>query len=258
MTTKTIPLLADKLHLTFSDVGEGHPYLLLHGGMGPVSMMGLGAALAQTGQAIVPTHPGFDQTPRPEWFHRIDDLVVAYLDLMEQLALTNVTVVGNSAGGWLAAELGLRQSSRIKNIVLLDAVGMEPTPETGAIADPVQLGADVLNYSFHNPAPFASIPLTPEAARMRADNQKTLNIYAGQPFMHDPSLGARLSALTIPALVLWGESDRIVTPAYGRHFADLIPTSVFELVPKAGHFPQIEQLPDVANRILDFAAQSQK
>lgn len=254
MTTKTTRLLADTLPLTFSDAGEGRPYLLLHGGMGPASMMGLGAALARTGRAIIPVHPGFDQTTRPDWFHRIDDLVLAYLALIEQLALTDVTVVGNSVGGWIAAELGLRQSSCIKAIVLLDAVGMEPTPETGAIADPAQLGPSVLNYSFHDPATFASAPQPPDAATKRAANQNVLTIYAGQPFMHDPGLGARLSALTVPALVLWGESDRIVTPTYGRQFAELMPSSVFKVLPKAGHFPQIEQMPEVVTRITDFTA----
>ncbi len=78
-------------------------------------------------------------------------------------------------------------------------------------------------------------------------------VYAGQPYMHDPGLGARLSEMTIPALVLWGSSDRIVVPAYGRRFADSIPGSRFEEIAEAGHFSQIEKLDDVLERISRFA-----
>jgi pimeloyl-ACP methyl ester carboxylesterase len=41
--------------------------------------------------------------------------------------------------------------------------------------------------------------------------------------------------------VLWGESDRIVTPEYGRHYASLIPGATFETIPQAGHHPELEQ-----------------
>ena len=60
--------------------------------------------------------------------------------------------------------------------------------------------------------------------------------------MYDPQLRGRLSQLITPTLVVWGESDRIVTPAYGRELAGLIPSATFETVVRAGHFPQIEQL----------------
>ena len=45
----------------------------------------------------------------------------------------------------------------------------------------------------------------------------------------------------MPTLVLWGESDGIVTPDYGRHYASLIPGAVFETIPQAGHHPELEQ-----------------
>jgi pimeloyl-ACP methyl ester carboxylesterase len=250
--TKEISLLAETLPMSYDDAGEGRPFLLLHGGAGPGSMAGLAGALANSGRSILPTHPGFNAQPRPDWFHRVDDLVIAYLALIEHLDLADVVVVGNSFGGWLAAELALRGSRRISAIVLMNAVGIEPNDVTGEIADPAKLGPKIAEYAFHDPERFALTPTTPEAAATMVANQKTLRVYGSEHFMYDPGLRNRLPLIDLPALFIWGESDRICTPAYGRQFSDLIPSSRFELVPKAGHFPQIEQVSAVTNLIRTF------
>jgi pimeloyl-ACP methyl ester carboxylesterase len=252
MNTRTISLLAGTLLLTFADDGEGRPYLLLHGGAGPGTMAGLANAISKKGRAILPTYPGFDGQPRPDWFHSVSDLTTAFLALIEFLDLKEVVVIGNSLGGWIACELALRSSPRISSIVLLDAIGIDPNDETGEIADPTKLGPEIVNYSFHDPKRFAIAPTSPEAAAIRAANQITLRIYAGGQFLYDPGLRARLRQLSLPTLVIWGNSDRIATPAYGRQFASLIPSAKFELLPEAGHFPHIEQLDKVMELLEEF------
>lgn len=248
-------MFAGALPLAVDDRGAARPgdrtYLLLHGGAGPGSMAGLGGLLAGAGRTVRPTHPGFDGQPRPDWCRRIADLALAYLALIDQLGLDDVVVVGNSAGGWIAAEMGLRESPRLSALVLLNPVGIAPTPETGPIVDPAVLApAERAALAFHDPARFAVAPAGPEAAAVMAANQAALRVYAGDAFMHDPTLGARLSGLALPTLVLWGESDRIVGPAYGRQFAAAIPGARFEPVPEAGHFPQIER-PDAVTATTD-------
>src|ERR1700722_18192974 len=250
--TKQLSLLAETLPLSVDDAGEGRPFLLLHGGAGPGSMAGLAAALAGSGRSILPTHPGFNAQPRPDWFYRLDDLALAYLALIERLDLEDVVIVGNSLGGWLAAELALHGSRRISAIVLMNAVGIEPSEETGDIADPAKLGPKIAEYAFHDPGRFAFTPSSPEAAATMAANQKTLRIYNSEHFMYDPGLRDRLPRIDIPALFIWGETDRICSPAYGRQFSSLVASSRFELVPKAGHFPQIEQLNVVTDQIRRF------
>jgi len=70
-----------------------------------------------------------------------------------------------------------------------------------------------------------------------------LRVYAARDaYMFDPGLRSRLGGVKIPALVAWGESDKIVDAEYGRRFAASIPGARFQPVPEAGHFPQIEQL----------------
>jgi pimeloyl-ACP methyl ester carboxylesterase len=59
--------------------------------------------------------------------------------------------------------------------------------------------------------------------------------------LRDPKLRRRLTRVKIPTLCLWGENDRIVSPDYGRAYAQALPNARFELIPEAGHLPQIEQ-----------------
>jgi len=73
--------------------------------------------------------------------------------------------------------------------------------------------------------------LRPDRAHVQA-----LIGYAG-PGMSDPTLAERLGGLDIPAHVLWGESDRIVDPEYGRAYAAAIPEATFTLLPRTGHLP---------------------
>lgn len=251
------PDQAANLTLSYTDQGQGLPYLLLHGGAGPQSMRGLAAALQPHGRVLMPVHPGFDGTARPSSCDRVQHLAEAYLTLLDALDLRDVVIVGNSVGGWIAAEMALSQSPRIAAIVLLNACGIAPAPDARPIADPMAMApAERAAAAFHDPARYALAPATPEAAAAMAANQQTLRIYAGEPFMHDPSLRGRLSALRKPARVLWGESDRIVDMDYGRHFTAAMPGAEFVPVPQAGHFPQIEQPHLVLQNILALRASS--
>ena len=250
---RTVELFSETLPLSYVEQGEGRPFLLLHSGAGPGSMIGLAGVLATNGRAILPTYPGFNGEPRPERFARIDDLALAGLAIIEKLDLRDVVVIGNSVGGWIAAEMALRNSPRIASIVLINAAGIETGSAELAIADPMAVPpAERARMAFHNPQKFAVAPATPEAAAVMAENQKTLRVYAGNPFMHDPTLRARLRQVSVPAMVIWGASDKVVDAEYGRVFADSIPNGLFELVTEAGHFPQIERLEEVVRLIRDF------
>jgi pimeloyl-ACP methyl ester carboxylesterase len=250
----TLNLLSETLPLAISDQGAGQAYLVLHGGAGPASVGGLAEALAKTARAIVPTHPGYAGQPRPDWFRRVEDLVCANLALLERLDLKDVVVVGNSIGGWIAAELALRFSPRIRSIVLVNACGIDPGSGNPSIVNPMSVPpAERAALAFHDPKRFASAPQTPEALAAMAANQKASMTYAGEPFMHDPGLRERLAQIRIPTLLLWGANDRIVTPAYGQRFASSIPNARFELVHEAGHFPQIERLDAVLALVERFA-----
>ena len=254
MRKQQLILFAGTVPVAISDQGQGRPFLILHGGAGPGSMSGLAQALSKNGRAIVPTHPGFDGEPRPPEFASIDDLALGYLALIERLDLTDVVVVGNSAGGWIAAEMALRNSPRIAGLVILNAVGIDPDPAGRPIVDPTVIPpAERSALVFHDPQRYAIAPAGPDAAAMMAENQKSLRLYSGDHFMYEPTLRSRLALMPVPALVAWGESDRIVDVDYGRRYADSIAGARFERIAEAGHFPHIEQLDEVVSLVGRFA-----
>src|SRR5579859_4977780 len=162
MTTYTISLAADKkTDVLVDEFGNGQPFLVLHGGAGPFSVAGLAKQLAASdhARAIVPTHPGFGGTTRPDWLNSVRLLAQLYVALIEQLDLHDVTVIGSSIGGWIAAEIALCHSSRISNFILIDAAGISVEGQPVVVI--FQITPDQLaKRSFHNPAAFFRDPST--------------------------------------------------------------------------------------------------
>ncbi|MET7689556.1 alpha/beta hydrolase [Streptomyces sp. NPDC005483] len=240
------------LSLTLSEAGAGRPVLVLHGGGGPATVAGLALHLSRTAHTITPVHPGWDGTSRPARLTGIDDLALTYLHVLRERRLRDVLVVGSSLGGWTAAEMALRDTAGIiTGLVLIDAVGVQV--ETEPITDLFALDArGVAEHSWHDPDRYhldpADVPAE-ELARRQA-NMATMRILAGDPYMHDPTLLSRLGQIQVPTLLLWGESDRIVTPAYGAAYADAFGDGRLEVIPKAGHLPQIEQ-PEATFALID-------
>jgi pimeloyl-ACP methyl ester carboxylesterase len=256
--TRTLEL-GNGLEITIQEYGDateskGRGMLLLHGGGGPRTMAGLGAALSEHAYVVIPTHPGFDGTPRVQWLDSVADLADAYLDLLEALGLTHVMVIGNSVGGWIASELALRDiDGRAMSLVLLNGTGVRPD-NAAQITDiralpPAAFG----RLAFHNPA-FRPDPsaLSEEQRAMMAANQQVLALYAGEHFLFAPKLRRRLHRVTVPVLVAWGEEDCVVTPEYGRVYASAFPNGHFRPIAEAGHLPQIEQLGSVLGAIGSF------
>ncbi|MCA2223022.1 alpha/beta fold hydrolase [Nonomuraea aurantiaca] len=241
-TRHTIALYPD-LPLTLSEAGTGRPVLILHGGGGPATVAGLADHLARTSHAIVPTHPGWDGTDRPGWFTGIDDLALAYLHYLHDRQLSDVLVIGSSLGGWTAAEMAVRDTAGIiTGLVLIDPVGVHVEAEP--IRDFFALDArGVAEYSWHDSDRFYVDPAGIPAGQLalRQGNMATMRVLAGDPYMHDPKLAHRLARVDLPTLLLWGESDRIVTPAYGAAYAAAFGDARLEIIPEAGHLPQIEQ-----------------
>ncbi len=253
-TTRTLNVVGvGPVELTVEERGDGIPFLVLHGGAGPQSVAAFSQLLAEKhhSRVLTPTHPGFGGTPRPDGLNRVAGLATLYRGLLDDLGTEEVTVVGNSVGGWIAAEMALLGSPRITRIVLVDAVGIEV--EGHPVADVSSLSVpEIQGLSFHDPTPFRVDPATiPDAQKaIMAANAAALAVYAGSPAMADPTLLGRLSGVTVPTLVLWGESDRIVEPPYGHAYAAAIDGARFEVLPATGHMPQMET-PDLVLDAID-------
>lgn len=259
-TTHTLSLAQGDVDLTI-DVqgrpqGEGHPFLLLHGGGGPQTVALFAGLLAEQRPArvITPVHPGFGGTTRPTWLTDVPTLAQLYAQLLDTLGLEDVTVVGNSIGGWIAAELAALGSDRISSIVLVNAVGIQVPGHP--VADTFPLSpAELAQLSFHDPSKFRFDPSTLSDAQraVMVANRAALEVYSGPNAMADPTLLERLAKVTHPTLVAWGESDQVVDADYGRAWANAVPDARFELLPGTGHMPQVETPAEFLPVVWDFA-----
>jgi pimeloyl-ACP methyl ester carboxylesterase len=228
--------------VTVTERGQGAPVVLLHGGAGPDSVTGFADLLAARlpYRVITPIHPGFNGTERPGWLDSVRKLADVYRSLLEDLDLTGVTVAGNSIGGWIGAELALAADGRVARVVLIDAVGLDSADHP--VADFYSMPpAEIADYSWANPEGHRiDLASMTEAQRnIFAGNRNAMLAYSGQS-MSDPTLAGRLGGLTAPTLIIWGEADRMVTPAFGEEYAAAIPKASFHQLPNAGHLPQLE------------------
>ena len=236
--------------------GAGPAILLLHGFQGHDPGARFLELLARRARIIAPSHPGFGRSPRPAGFETVYDLVRLYLALLDSLPEEKVTLMGFSFGGWLAAELAVACSHRLDRLVLVDPLGLKLSDrETADILDVFNTHPkDVERRFWHDAARFAPDydAMSDEALVVRARNWQALCLYGWHPYMYNPQLKRWLSRIAVPSLVLWGASDRIVSPDYGRAYAALIPGARFALVEGAGHAPEIEQPDAFVDHVLRF------
>jgi pimeloyl-ACP methyl ester carboxylesterase len=243
--------------VTYTDAGTGQPILLLHGGAGPFSVAGFAALLtAADYRVIVPVHPGFDGTPRPAGLTTMAGLAAVYASLLRELDLTDVCVIGNSIGGWVAAELALAESTaaggRVSSVVLADAAGLQV--DGAPVPDFFSLTLDqVAELSYFDPDAFrvnlAALP--PERTAAMAANRAALLEYAGTA-MADPGLRGRLPAIAMPVLVVWGAADKMIPVEHGRAYADGIPGARLRMISHAGHLPQLETPDELLAVVREF------
>ena len=248
--------------------GSGRPILVVHG-TNPVSPHGpfLGP-LSQYGEIIAPSHPGFGATPMPPDFETMYDLVNLYQDVIDAIPHDDITMIGLGFGGWIAAEVAVTQPAKLARLILVDPVGIKISGrEERDITHFFNTTPDELNRrAWHDPAKRpdgcyglgwqATITDAMSDAEMvtLARNWDSLCLYSWSPHMYNPRLPFWLRRIAVPTMVLYGDSDRIVTPDYGRAYAKLIPGARFETIPAAGHHPELEQPDEFVARVSRFMA----
>jgi pimeloyl-ACP methyl ester carboxylesterase len=230
--------------------------LVLHGGGGPQTVGPIVAHLASTMHVVAPTHPGWNGTARPDDIASVADLAGAYLARLREHGEHDVVVIGSSIGGWIALEMAIQSAGDERYAGLIGAVididGVGAVVEGEAIADFFALDARGLaEVAWHDPERGFMDPagFTDEQRAIQQSNGQTMAAIAGRG-MSDSTLLGRLDAVTVPTLVVFGESDRVVTPAYGRVVARAISGAAFAEVSAAGHLPHLEA-PEATWAVID-------
>ncbi len=236
--------------------GAGEKLVFLHGFQQPEPGARWIELVGRRAEVIAPSIPGFGASERPKDFESVYDVLHTLTGFLETLP-GKVTLVGSSFGGWMAAELAVRSCDRIARLVLVDALGIKVSDRTTPdILDVFNtLPALVKAATWHDEAKAPDLDeQTDEQLIMRHRNWESLALYGWKPFLHNPRLNFWLPRISVPTLVLWGASDGIVRPSYGRAYAARIPGAQFAEIPAAGHHPEIEQPDSFADHVVGFLA----
>jgi pimeloyl-ACP methyl ester carboxylesterase len=237
--------------------GQGDPLLVLHGAGGNRGWrMGMDR-VAERYTVWAPTHPGFGASGSAEWMEGVDDLARFYLWFIEAARLGRPHLLGQSFGGWTAAEIATMSPGAIDRLVLAAAVGLKP--EQGEILDvfyhsPQELR--LLNVYDPKSIPeweelFGRAP-TPAELEIAERNREMTARLAWKPYMHNPRLAHFLPRVTNPTLVVWGREDKIVPVACGEQYRRAIPNATLTVLERCGHLIPIEQPEAFAKLVLDF------
>jgi pimeloyl-ACP methyl ester carboxylesterase len=241
-----------KFELPLRWAGQGRPLVFLHDAWGFVDDWPAEGALAQLADSnlvLAPSHPGFDGATGLDQLDDLQDLALHYLSLLDELLVDSPYLIGHGFGGMIAAEMATLEPRRIAKLVLVGSYGL--WLDQAPVADIFALSADDLDAAlWHDPA------RAPARSRAPEDQlQRTENLAATAKFIWpipDKGLRKRLYRLSAPTLLVWGEHDGVVPPAYAEAFRSQIASAEVALVREAGHFPHLEQPDAFTSLVLGF------
>ncbi len=240
--------------------GDGAPLVILYGDQLDTQVPPFDDVMARRFRAVAPSLPGVNQSELPDWIEDMEDLAFLGLDLLEGLDAGPVDVIGHGFGGWVAAEMAVRSQQHIRRLVLIDSVGVKISgPTVRDVQDVyVYTAQEVAELAWHDPEAAKALKwpgmegVVDEELLTLLRNRQSVLKFGWRPFMHSPKLLRRLARVRVPAHVFWGESDRVVSPDYGRALQQAIPGAGFTAIPGAGHYPQWEQPEALAKAVTEF------
>jgi pimeloyl-ACP methyl ester carboxylesterase len=221
--------------------GNGPPLVFFHGASGHTGWLPFLGALSRDFDVLVPEHPGFGLSDDPPWLDRPGDLAYFYLDLMQALGLERVHLIGTSLGGWIAAELAIRNTARLASLTLVAAVGI--AADGRPIDDVFRMTAEenARRFYFDPERMQARLEALAQAdARILVRNRSTV-VRLAYPDFRNPDLAKWLHRIDVPTLLVWGENDGLVPPTFGEAYRALLPHAKLVVMPRAGHAPFEEQ-----------------
>jgi pimeloyl-ACP methyl ester carboxylesterase len=220
--------------------GKGEPLLFLHGASGAPVVLPFMEKLAQRFDVLVPQHPGWGKSDEPEWLENIHDAAYFYLDFLRQLTLSGVTVVGSSMGGWIAMEMAVRSTARMKSLVLVSPAGIAaPGVQPADIF--LMTPEDLVRNLFVDEKLIQARLAAPVDVDETLKNRHTTARLAWEPRLHDPHLGKWLHRIDVPVKIVWGRQDRILPVGIADELKRLIPEAQVHILENCGHLPHAEK-----------------
>jgi pimeloyl-ACP methyl ester carboxylesterase len=224
--------------------GKGPPLLFLHGAGGAGVWLPFFAELSEKFDVIVPDHPGFGRSETPDWLDDLTDLAFFYLDFIDALKLESVHLAGHSLGGWIAAEIAIRDTAKLNTLTLLAAAGNNVKGVAQGdifLWPPEQRVRNLFVDQKFADARLAQT-MTEEMVDIGLKNELATADLAWNPRFHNPQLRKWLHRVDVPALIVWGDGDKVFPARYGEEYHSLIKGSRLVVIPECGHLPHVEKM----------------
>jgi pimeloyl-ACP methyl ester carboxylesterase len=256
-------VLLGGLPVRLDRAGHGPPVLLLHHDIGSLERLPAYDALAERFDVLLPQHPGYGQSERPVWMRSLRDLAVLYRGMLAELGVTQATLLGLGFGGWIAAEMATMAPRDVAQLILVGAMGIKPPqagPHAGDILDQALLShMDYARAFFHDPRAFAAAygeqPSVDQLVDWDLCREMNFRI-AWKPYMYSPTLPDLLGAVRAPALLIWGDDDRVVPRSAGEAYRAALPEARLEIVPQCGHAVEMEKPAELVRLVTTFCGRA--
>jgi pimeloyl-ACP methyl ester carboxylesterase len=234
--------------------GTGEPLLFLHGAQGLNGNEPGLEALGENFNVVAPDHPGFGRSEMSDAVEDMGDLALFYLDLFDTLKLDRVHLVGQCLGGWLALEIAIRNTSRIKSLVLANSAGIRvkgvPRADMFACSEDELLG--LLFAGEAGARWLRSWRASTEMEDIYDRNRAAAARYSWAPRLCNPKLDRWLHRIDVPTHVLWGEKNSLIPLAYASALKDLISGATAATLPDCAHMLHYEQPKAFAGEVSQF------
>jgi pimeloyl-ACP methyl ester carboxylesterase len=239
--------------------GAGKPLFILHDELGYTGWMTWNERFAQERTLLIPLQPGFGKTPRLEWIRSYRDLAGFYSQMVREMHLDPVEVIGFSVGGFIAAEMVAADPKIFSRMVLVAPMGLKPAEGEimdifartirrhlrATVADPV------------NTPEFAKIyggDMTPDQFEAFEDARSETARLGWEPYMHNPSLAYLLHGVKVPTLLVWGTRDGVVPHGCIEAYRAAIANAQVAEIERVGHRPEIENTAEFERVVRKFLA----
>jgi pimeloyl-ACP methyl ester carboxylesterase len=251
-------LCGGKFNVELEVFGTGEPLLFLHGAFGLVPEDGFLEELGRDFNVIAPHLPGFGESTGGDLIEDVIDAALFYHELLDELKIPSVNIVGHSMGAMLAAELAALDTHMVKKLVLAAPFGLwldeQPIPDLFA----TQL-FELPELLFHDPKStiaktMTAVPTLPTAlGAMNMERTKRFGMASKFLFpIPYRGLAKRAYRIKAPTLVLMADSDHLIPMAYGKEFTSLIRNSRQQVIAKSGHMMMHEQQAEFCKAVTAF------
>jgi len=251
-------------NLHYVDAGSGSVVVLLHGLADDVGVWeSVMPALAAKHRVIALDQIGFGRSDKPLLGYRAGTFVDFLDGFLNELKIDRASLVGNSLGGWIAANFALAHPERIDRLVLCDAAGYAAVPKT---MDPRALNAlrlasrEDIRYlgplTFHNKRFYEDVDLAFKQ-RVTAGDNYTVNQLLDSMIRGEDVLDGRLGAIHKPTLIVWGREDKLIPLNFAERFHKEITGSRLEVIDDCGHMPHVECADKFNHALLKFFGDEQ-